>query len=116
MCAIPGVNIETSWVMSVWLLALSVLRVNVRGLSVELLKPVETPQVQFSDKSVLDRALFLERILRRVGLRSHGVWRSECCESVFVGCRVDLLKPVEIPPLQFLDIYCGADRGRCHRS
>ena len=82
----------------------------------ELLKPVETPQVQFSDKSVLDRALFLERILRRVGLRSHGVWRSECCESVFVGCRVDLLKPVEIPQVQFLDIYCGADRGRCHRS
>ena len=33
LCAIPGVNIETSWVLSVWLLALSVLRDNVRGLS-----------------------------------------------------------------------------------
>ena len=28
--------------------------------------------------SVLDRALFLGRILRRVELRSRGVWRSEC--------------------------------------
>ena len=49
------------------------------GCRAELLMPVETPQVQFSDKSALDRALFLERILRQVGLRSHGVWRSECC-------------------------------------
>ena len=32
-CAILAENIATSWVMSVWLLALSVLRVNVRGLS-----------------------------------------------------------------------------------
>ena len=83
LCAIPGVNIETSWVMSVWLLALSVLRVNVRGLSCTTPKAVETSQVQFSDKSVLDRALFLERILRRVGSRmafgalnvvSHYLW------------------------------------------
>ena len=29
-------------------------------------------------RSVLDRALSLGRILRRVGLRSRGVWRSEC--------------------------------------
>ena len=57
-----------------------------------------------------------ERTLRRVGLRSHGVWRSECCESVFVGCPVDLLKSVEIPQVQFLDIYCGADRGRVNAT
>ena len=29
-------------------------------------------------RSVLDRALFLGRLLRRVGLRWHGVWRSQC--------------------------------------
>ena len=33
LCAILAENIETSWVTSLWLLALSVLRVNVRGLS-----------------------------------------------------------------------------------
>ena len=32
-CAILPENIETSWVMSVWRLALSMLRVSVRGLS-----------------------------------------------------------------------------------
>ena len=120
LCAIPGVNIETSWVMSVWLLALSVLRVNVRGLS------CRTPEARGdSTGAVLGRnPVLVCAILSKNSARSStdlsenctGVWRSECCESVFVGCRVDLLKPVEIPQVQFLDIYCGADRGRCHRS
>ena len=37
-----------------------------------------------------------------VGLRSSGVWRSLRWESVFLGCRAELLKPVEIPQVQFL--------------
>ena len=79
-----GENIETSWVTSVRRLALSMLRVCVRGLSCRTPDARgDVPQVQFSVMSVLVRALFLERILRRVGLRSYGVWRSECCESVF---------------------------------
>ena len=36
-----------------------------------------------------------------VGLRSRGVWRSLCCESVFFS-RAELLQPVEIPQVQFL--------------
>ena len=58
-------------------------------------KTVEVPQLQFQDKALtmLSRSLvgakmqvkvgigscaILGRILRRVGLRSRGVWRSEC--------------------------------------
>ena len=37
------------------------------GCRAELLMPVLTPQVQFSVMSVLDRALFLERILYELG-------------------------------------------------
>ena len=32
-----------------------------------------------------------------------GVWRSQCGESVFIDCREELLKPVEIPQVQFSD-------------
>ena len=35
---------------------------------------------------------------------------------MFVGCRAELLKPVEIPQVQFLDICCGADRGRVNAT
>ena len=64
--------------MSVWRLALSMLRVSVRGLSCSSFEAVETPQVQFSDQASIDCALFLGRILRRVGLCPCGVWRSQC--------------------------------------
>ena len=80
------------------------------GCRAELLKPVEIPQVQFLDKaltmtscsllgqrceprSVLDRA--------RDGLRLRGVLSPKCWESVLVGCRAELLRPVEIPQVQF---------------
>ena len=48
---------------------------------------------------------------------------------MFVGCRAELhcgcgharcctqlLMPVEIPQVQFLDLYCGADRGRVNAT
>ena len=82
------------------------------GCRSELLEPVEIPQVQFLDKaltmtscsllgqrcesrSVLDRA--------RDGLRMRGVLSPLCWESVLVGCRAELLRPVEFPQVQFLD-------------
>ena len=33
-----------------------------------------------------------------------------------MGCRAELLKPVEIPQVQFLDIYCVTDRGRVNAT
>ena len=33
-----------------------------------------------------------------------------------MGCCAELLKPVEIPQVQFLDIYCGTDRGRVNAT
>ena len=75
----------TRWVTSLWLLALSVLRVNVRGLS------CRTPDARAnSTGAVLGQvsygscAILGENIVR-VGLRSYGDWRSECCESVFLA-------------------------------
>ena len=35
---------------------------------------------------------------------------------MFVGRCAELLKPVEIPQVQFLDIYCGTDRGRVNST
>ena len=65
------------------------------GCRAELLKPVEIPQVQFSDKVYIGSYATLGEIIETSWLRSQGVWRSQCSQSGFVGCCAELLQPVE---------------------
>ena len=63
LCATLGENTETNLVTFAWRMALSMLRDSVRGLPCQV---------------SLACALLLVRILRRIWLRSRGVWRSQC--------------------------------------